>query len=144
MSNQTGNSRLICAPGLPFGLPKGYSPSEFLYGEDGPWPSQPTDGNACKVAPEVQDGGQHERGNTHAANPRGENHTGRIVKGIRPVHKPTALHAPAPHRAGRRTGRAMARRGAVALNSAQRAAAVTSACAITRATDAEALWFNLY
>jgi hypothetical protein len=59
MSNQTGNSRLICAPGLPFGLPKGYSPSEFLYGEDGPWPSQPTNGNACKVAPEVQDGGQH-------------------------------------------------------------------------------------
>jgi hypothetical protein len=53
MSTQAGTSGLICEAGLPFKLPDGYKPSDFLYGEDGPWPSQPTDGSACKIAPEV-------------------------------------------------------------------------------------------
>ena len=37
-------------PGLPFGLPPGYKPDDFLYKGDGPWPSMSEDGN---VAPEV-------------------------------------------------------------------------------------------
>jgi len=53
MATRTGNSELICKPGLSFKLPDGYKPSDFHYGEDGPWPSQPTDGSACKIAPEV-------------------------------------------------------------------------------------------
>jgi len=54
MSNQAGNSGSICKPGLPFQLPKGYKPSDFLWGEDGPWPSKPNyEENKCKIAPEV-------------------------------------------------------------------------------------------
>lgn len=53
MSTQAGDSGPICKVGLPFKLPDGYEPGDFLYGEDGPWPSQPTDGSACKIAPEV-------------------------------------------------------------------------------------------
>ena len=59
MSTQTGNSGSICKPGLPFQLPKGFKPDDFLYGENGPWPCQPRDDNACKVAPEVLLEGPH-------------------------------------------------------------------------------------
>lgn len=59
MSTQTGNSGSICKPGLPFQLPKGFKPDDFLYGENGPWPCQPGDDNACKVAPEVLLEGPH-------------------------------------------------------------------------------------
>ena len=59
MSTQADNSGLTCQPGRGFGLPPGYNFSDFLYGEDGPWPSQPTDGNPCKVAPEVLATGPH-------------------------------------------------------------------------------------
>ena len=59
MSTQTGNSGSICKSGLPFQLPKGFKPEDFLYGENGPWPCQPGDDNACKVAPEVLLEGPH-------------------------------------------------------------------------------------
>ena len=59
MSTQTGNSGSICKPGLPFQLPNGFKPEDFLYGENGPWPCQPRDENACKVAPEVLLEGPH-------------------------------------------------------------------------------------
>lgn len=59
MTTHTVPSGSTCTPGLPFELPPGYPPSRFLYGSNGPWPSQPNDGNACKVAPEVLSEGQH-------------------------------------------------------------------------------------
>ncbi|MBS3911347.1 MAG: hypothetical protein KGZ70_05865 [Hydrogenophaga sp.] len=59
MTAQTIPSGSTCTPGLPFQLPPGYQPSQFLYGSNGPWPSQPNDGNACKVAPEVLSDGPH-------------------------------------------------------------------------------------
>ena len=59
MATQAGNSGSICSPGLPFQQPAGFKPGDFLYGSDGPWPSLPTDGNACKVAPEVMIDGPH-------------------------------------------------------------------------------------
>jgi hypothetical protein len=59
MSPQADTSGLICEAGLDFQLPKGYKPGDFLYGENGPWPSPPEDDNACKVAPEVKADGPH-------------------------------------------------------------------------------------
>ena len=59
ITTQTGNSGSICKPGLPFQLPKGFKTNDFLYGENGPWPCQPRDENACKVAPEVLLEGPH-------------------------------------------------------------------------------------
>ena len=59
MSTQTSNAGSICKPGLPFQLPNGFKPGDFLYGENGPWPCQPRDDNACKVAPEVLLEGPH-------------------------------------------------------------------------------------
>jgi len=63
MSNETGGGVPVCRVGLPFKFPAGYQPSQFLYGANGPWPSQPTDGSACTIAPEVlgQDGQQPNR-----------------------------------------------------------------------------------
>jgi hypothetical protein len=59
MATQAGNSGSVCAPGLPFQQPAGFQPADFLYGVDGPWPCPPSDGNACKVAPEVLIEGPH-------------------------------------------------------------------------------------
>lgn len=59
MANQAGSAAPISASRLPFKLPDGFQPSDFLYGLDGPWPSPPNDGNACKVAPEVLLEGPH-------------------------------------------------------------------------------------
>lgn len=53
MPSQTSTGGLICRPGLPFGLPAGYQPEDFIYGNDGPWPCQPSDDDACRGAPEV-------------------------------------------------------------------------------------------
>jgi hypothetical protein len=59
MATSTGDSGPICKPGLPFQLPPGFQPSEFLYGDNGPWPSVPEGENACKIAPEVFMKGAH-------------------------------------------------------------------------------------
>lgn len=59
MATQADETGLICAPGLPFQQPAGYKAEDFLYGNDGPWPSLPVDGNACKIAPEVFADGPH-------------------------------------------------------------------------------------
>jgi hypothetical protein len=59
MTTSAGNSGAVCAPGLPFKQPAGFAPGDFLYGVDGPWPCPPSDGNACKVAPEVLLKGPH-------------------------------------------------------------------------------------
>jgi hypothetical protein len=59
MATSTAHSGSVCKPGLPFQLPPGFQPSEFLYGAQGPWPSQPGGENACKVAPEVLMEGPH-------------------------------------------------------------------------------------
>lgn len=59
MAIQAGSSASVCAAGLPFRQPAGFQPDDFLYGENGPWPSPPVDENACKVAPEVLIEGPH-------------------------------------------------------------------------------------
>jgi hypothetical protein len=59
MSDQSGGSGFVCEAGHGFQFPTGYKPDQFLYGDNGPWPSQPTDGNACKIAPEVFKEGPH-------------------------------------------------------------------------------------
>jgi hypothetical protein len=59
MAASTGDPGSICQPGLPFQLPPGFQPSEFLYGDQGPWPTPPQGENACKVAPEVLMEGPH-------------------------------------------------------------------------------------
>lgn len=52
MSDPSGNSGNTCEGGSTFKFPDGYKPGEFLYGDQGPWPSKPN-GNPCAMAPEV-------------------------------------------------------------------------------------------
>jgi len=53
MSEQPGNPGCTFKPGQAFKFPDGYKPGEFLYKDQGPWPSVPGDKNPCKMAPEV-------------------------------------------------------------------------------------------
>jgi hypothetical protein len=51
-STRAGTSGLIGEAGLPFELPPGYEPGDFLYGDHGPWPVMPNP-KYGDVAPEV-------------------------------------------------------------------------------------------
>jgi len=53
MSSQGNAFTAVCGIGAPYQLPAGYKKEQFRYPESMPWPSQPKDGNACKIAPEV-------------------------------------------------------------------------------------------
>jgi hypothetical protein len=53
MSDQSRNPISTCKTGKPFTFPPAYSPAQFLYGNQGPWPSAPDESKPCSVAPEV-------------------------------------------------------------------------------------------